>query len=70
MDDVVNYLYFSCLSITYIFVHIGKGFHTYKNEKSETYRKNGSEFLMEYGSGLVSGFVSEDVVEVCLLAYK
>jgi len=38
----------------------GFGKHKYDSSKSSTYVKNGTVFDIEYGSGPVSGFVSED----------
>ena len=38
--------------------------HYYDHDKSPTYKANGSIFNIEYGSGPVSGFYSEDTVEI------
>jgi len=42
----------------------------YDSSESSTYVKNGSEFAIRYGSGSLSGFVSEDVVTVGDLVAK
>ena len=45
--------------------------HTkYDNSASSTYKKNGSEFEITYGSGSLSGFVSNDVVRIGSLEIK
>jgi saccharopepsin len=36
----------------------------YDSSKSSTYKANGSSFDIEYGSGSLSGFVSQDTVEI------
>jgi len=38
--------------------------HKYTSERSTTYKKNGKKFAIRYGSGSLSGFLSEDVVNV------
>lgn len=47
-----------CFSIA-CFLHT-----SYKSDASSTYKKNGSEFEIRYGSGSLSGFVSQDVVRI------
>ena len=37
---------------------------TYDSSASSTYKKNGSEFEIRYGSGSLSGFVSKDIVRL------
>ncbi|XP_072379228.1 cathepsin D-like isoform X1 [Diabrotica undecimpunctata] len=47
-----------------------KNHKQYDSDKSSTYSKNGTEFLITYGSGSVEGFVSRDDVEVGGLTVK
>lgn len=42
----------------------------YDSSASSTYKKNGSDFSIQYGSGSLSGFVSEDTVEIGDLKIK
>ncbi|QPG94193.1 saccharopepsin [Epichloe festucae Fl1] len=43
---------------------------TYDSSSSSTYKKNGSSFEIRYGSGSLSGFVSNDVVSIGDLKIK
>ena len=47
-----------CSSIS-CFLH-----NKYDSSSSSTYQKNGSEFAIRYGSGSLSGFVSQDTVKI------
>jgi len=42
----------------------------YEHDSSSTYQKNGSEFEIRYGSGAVSGYVSQDIVTMGDLQIK
>lgn len=44
--------------------------NTYKSSKSSTYKKNGTEFEIKYGSGGVKGKISNDVVNVAGVTVK
>lgn len=48
----------SCYSIA-CFLH-----SKYDSSQSSTYKKNGSEFSIRYGSGSLSGFVSQDTLQI------
>ncbi|KAM3472319.1 hypothetical protein MY5147_005340 [Beauveria neobassiana] len=54
----------SCSSIA-CFLH-----STYDSSSSSTYKKNGSDFEIHYGSGSLTGFVSNDVVSIGDLTIK
>ena len=54
----------SCSSIS-CFTH-----SRYDDSKSSTYKKNGTAFAIQYGSGSLSGFVSSDVVSIGDLTIK
>lgn len=54
----------SCSSIA-CFLH-----RKYDSDASSTYKANGSEFAIRYGSGSLEGFVSQDTLEIAGLKVK
>eukprot|EP00057_Strongylocentrotus_purpuratus_P018555 XP_011673029.1 PREDICTED: lysosomal aspartic protease [Strongylocentrotus purpuratus] len=53
------------------FLDIACKFHRkYDSSKSSTYKKNGTKWAIQYGSGSCSGFVSNDVIELGALKAK
>lgn len=46
------------------------GHHIYDHSKSSSYKANGTEFAIQYGSGPVSGFLSQELLQVGSLSVK
>ncbi|KAI4165072.1 MAG: hypothetical protein LQ342_001349 [Letrouitia transgressa] len=53
-----------CVSIA-CFLH-----SSYDSSASSTYKKNGSSFEIQYGSGSLSGFISQDIIQIGDLKVK